>query len=157
MKQGAALVLGVYLAGTCALACDCSDAGPFLDVARNAPLVARGIVLAHIDHGLDLEVREVYQGRETRRTIRIWGDNGTMCRQYASGLPDGTEWILALYPAFSDEEFRYKDEKATDYQIVSCGEFSLRVDSGFVATRNALGSPLRVSVRDLADTLASWR
>jgi len=155
MKHGAALVLGVCLAGGYASACSCSDGGPFLEVARGAPLIVRGVVVTHADHGLDFEVREIYKGRETRRTVRVWGDNGLMCRRYASALPDNTEWVLALYPAVSGNEVPYKQEKATDYQIISCGEFAVRVDDGFVATRDASGSPLRVSIRDLAVVLGS--
>jgi hypothetical protein len=157
MNRLMAFLLGVYFAGTQALACECPDAGPFLVVARNAPLIVRGVVLAHIDHGLDFEVRDVYEGREMRKTIRVWGDNGRMCRRYASELSDGTEWVLALYPAVLDEEIRYEDEKATDYPIVSCGEFSVRVEQGPIATRNALGLPDRVSVDDLRIVLASGR
>ena len=155
MKHGAALVLGVCLAGGYASACECRDAGPFIVVAREAPLIVRGVVVTHADHGLDFEVREIYKGRETRRTVRVWGGNGRMCRRDASDLPEDTEWVLVLYPVVSDNGFFYKEEKATDYQIISCGEFAVRVDDGFVATRDASGSPLRVSIRDLADVLGS--
>ena len=155
MHWRVALLLAAYLAGTHVLACDCPDAGPFLVVARSAPLVARGVVLSHVDHGLDFQVRAVYQGRETPKTIRVWGDTGTLCRQYASELPDGTEWVVALYRIVPDEH--RKDEKATDYQIPSCGEFSVRIEQGSIATRNAFGLPDRISVEDVAGMLASGR
>ena len=63
--------------------------------------------------------------------FRVSTPRRAMCRRYASGLPDGTEWVLALYPAVADGDLAYRDEKRRrTTSSSSCGEFAVRVDNG---------------------------
>jgi hypothetical protein len=155
MSHRAAYFLAVLLAVTPVLACDCRDAGPFLEVAKDAKLVVRGVVASHVDHGLILDVREIYQGREARQTIRIWGGVGGMCRNVAREFPDGTEWVFALGSVLGGD-LRYKDEQVTDYEVGldACGEYAVRVEDGYIVTR---GTPERVGIETLPGIFAVKR
>jgi len=117
-------------------ACSCDWGGPFLKVAPDTHLVVRARVLNyHGDGGsmldwktqkpitiklaMDVEVLEVLNGKEEKSQIRIWGDNGVMCRPYVMSFPIGTEWIFALHGK-------------KRYSISICGTFALKVMNGKV-------------------------
>ena len=51
--------------------------------------------------------------------IRVWGDDGALCRPYISAFPLGTRWIFALK--------RLREPAAQDYAISICGDFWLEV------------------------------
>jgi len=51
--------------------------------------------------------------------IRVWGDDGALCRPYVSAFPRGTRWIFALK--------RLREPAAQDYAISICGDFWLEV------------------------------
>ena len=136
------------------LACSCIDAGPFLIAARDAPLIVRGRVTYHLQHGLALEIHEVYRGDESRSLVRVWGDNGRLCREYADQFPDGSEWVFALHRI--DDDFRLDGEAPGDFEIASCGEYAVRVVDGNVITFDEYGRERHVSLSELSDRLRPW-
>ena len=148
-----------------AQACTCAWAGPFTSVAPLADLVLRAKVLSYDKNSMKVSVLEVLRGRESRRTIRIWGDNGAQCSPYVSNFPIGTEWIFAVRKNSSGPDRGYfpryrapEDwEKAGDFRISICGEFWLHVAGsnadGIVRGKLPDGPREEISLRDLRQLL----
>ena len=88
-------VLVALLPGA-ALACSCAWGGPFTRVALGTDLIALAEVRSYYRHSMDVTIVEVLRGIETRQAIRIWGDDGALCRPYVTAFPHGTRWIFAL-------------------------------------------------------------
>ncbi len=126
-------------------ACSCSWAGPFLRVAGNAPVIVRVRVLDYhgrnreVDLAMDVEVAEVLRGEVAAKQLRIWGDNGALCRPYVSGFPRGTEWILAIGRLQTDR--RDPGAAPGDYFINGCGAYWVRVEGDNAAGHIHAGSP----------------
>ena len=124
-----ALALAGTLVPSTSSACSCMWGGPFLKVVRRADLVVRAKVLNYhgesrgIQLAMDAEVVEVLKGSARARRIRIWGDNGALCRPYVSAFPIHTEWILAIDPL---------PGRPWEYFISICGGYSLKVRDGQV-------------------------
>ena len=84
---------------------------------------------------MDVAVLEQLKGPALPREIRIWGDNGALCRPYVSQFPLGSEWILAVYPQ------RREIEGSPDYVIPGCGAYWLRVEGERVRGQIRPGVP----------------
>ena len=150
-----------------AQACSCAWAGPFASVAHSADLVVRGKVLSYKKNSMKVTVLEVLRGRESRRTIRIWGDNGAQCSPYVSSFPIGTEWVFAVRRTTSEAERGYFKRENTpeewkkwgDFRISICGEFWLQVTGskavGIVRGTDLAGPKEEISLRDLRQLLTS--
>jgi len=124
---------GVFQLGVEASACSCNWNGPFRKVAPQSEVVIRGTVTGY--HGeqrgvplaMDVEVLEIIKGNTNQRRVRIWGDNGWLCRPSVTHFPVGTEWILALNGPGS------KPGATPGYYAMSiCGQFWLKVIDGRV-------------------------
>ncbi|HEU5311174.1 MAG TPA: hypothetical protein VFV24_06945 [Candidatus Eisenbacteria bacterium] len=130
VKTFLALALVFSFLPSHASGCSCAWAGPFLRVSEQTDLIIRGTVVEYhrrvgdIWHAMDVHVEEVLRGRVTTKKIRIWGDNGIMCRPYVTQFPRNTEWIFAIH--------KNKVESKNDYVISGCGEYFLRVEDGVV-------------------------
>ncbi len=131
----AVLTLLVVAGGpTPVLACSCSWRGPFTKVALGNELVVLGAVVSHYRNSMTVRVLDVIKGAETRAMVRIWGDNGALCRPYVTSFPVGTRWLLALAPLPEqppgDPSFREGFSSAPgnrQYAISICGDFWLEV------------------------------
>lgn len=143
VKRASALVAAIFgLAGTMvgsASACTClplppgaTHGAPFVAAADSADLVVRVQVVDHvgrrhtkrrIPEAMRVSVLDVYRGKETRRTLRVRGDTGVLCRPYVVDFPRGTEWVLALSRA---------PEKHGEYALFSCNENWLLIDGDVV-------------------------
>jgi len=114
------------LATPCAFACSCMPVADrsFMTSAPKAPLVVHAKVVRHTEKrgdiylAMDLEILEVLQGATTEKGLRVWGDNGSLCRPYVMKFPEQSEWVFAL--------FREGDKWA----IPVCRENWLRVVGG---------------------------
>jgi hypothetical protein len=114
-----AMLLAALAAPGAALACRCIWAGPFTKVGLTTELIVLADVQSYKRHGMDVAVIEVLRGEEARRTIRVWGDDGALCRPYIATFPRGTRWIFALSPS--------RDAGEGGYAISGCGAFWLAV------------------------------
>ena len=143
MKHGSALAGTVFgLVGAMvgsATACTCvplppgaTHGAPFVTAASSADLIVRVQVVDHvgrrhtkrrIPEAMRVAVLDVYRGTETRRTLRVRGDTGALCRPYVVDFPRGTEWVLALSRA---------SEKHGEYALFSCNENWLPIDGDVV-------------------------
>ena len=87
MKHFFAIILSFIFTGT-GIACDCNWAGDFLTAGVKQNLVVKVKIIGHHKHHQDInekmtvEIIEKYKGKETRKTITVWGDNGMECRPY---------------------------------------------------------------------------
>ncbi|MCA9520180.1 MAG: hypothetical protein KC609_04385 [Myxococcales bacterium] len=107
-----------------ALACKCDTSRTFLSVARYGELVIVGRVERYqqnkaqrIPLYMDVRVERVLKGAHSGRQIRIFGDNGMLCRPYVRRFGIGTRWVFVLR----------KGHREAGYMISICGEHWLAV------------------------------
>src|SRR5262249_24186430 len=90
------------LAAAPATACTCGTWAPFLDASKNVPVIVHARVLEYDRKSGDfplamlIEVIQPARNAAVGEKIRVWGDNGMLCRPYVSAFPPGTEWVFAL-------------------------------------------------------------
>lgn len=145
MKQIFALILSFILTGT-GIACDCDWAGDFLTAGVKQNLVVKVKIIGHYKHHQDInekmtvEIIEKYKGKETRKTITVWGDNGMECRPYVDYFKKGQLYFLAL------------TKIGKDYYLSNCGEFYLTVIDGKVKSEIGVRPELpQIGVMDLKE------
>jgi hypothetical protein len=137
MKALAGLVSFVALVSS-AEACRCDlNSASFERLAKNGTLVVRGIVesRAASKGSIDVKVSRVLRGALERpaEPIRVWGDDGKLCRPYVSRFPPGTEWLFVL----ENRSFGGFPQQpgARDYWISICGAYWVRVEGDRVQGR----------------------
>jgi len=121
-----------------AFACDCESLGAFLKVAPEAEFVAlvkvtkyltfKNIYGEQIPMSMKVEIIDIYKGKETRKSIIVWGDNGALCRPYLLEFNQGQYYVIAFYKCKNTSFFN--KEKTDDYFISNCGDYWLNVDIG---------------------------
>jgi hypothetical protein len=129
-------LVALLTAQNLAMACTCSWRGPFAKVALGQELVVYGEVLDYYKHSMEVKVLEVLRGKEDRGTIRIWGDNGALCRPYVESFPIGTRWLFAVSSLPKDMvddqspslwSRLFSSPSKRDYVISICGDFWLAI------------------------------
>ena len=108
-------------------ACSCQWRGPFLTVAKDAPLVVRGRILGHHQGKpptMDVLVTEPLSGGLLDSGLVIQMGDGMHCRPTVDQFPPATEWILALNGPGS--------KPGKGHALSHCGEYWLRVENGDV-------------------------
>ncbi|SFU66991.1 hypothetical protein SAMN05216480_11284 [Pustulibacterium marinum] len=122
-------------------ACDCECTGDcsFSSISNNSEFVALIKVISYDDYlddeimgyegkmpySMTVEIIKKYKGKETRNTIKIWGDNGAKCRPYISNFKIGEHYLIA--PNLL-RVYKLKGEKSIDYDFFSCNTDYLKVD-----------------------------
>lgn len=125
--------------GQTILACDCDSQGEFLTVAPKTKLVALVKVTKYLTFkdiyeektpmSMEVEIIEVYKGKETRKKVIVWGDIGNLCRPYLSRFDVGKFYLIAFDSGLDGAKgFAHKNEKITDYSISVCGDYWLNAD-----------------------------
>jgi hypothetical protein len=144
------LFLMFFGMSTSSFACSCG--GPFTFCETVAPqldqlLIIRGIKTKQVEHGMDFEIKGIFNGNESKETIRIWGDPGHLCRLYTAHFEIGEEVILALHKIDYEpsESFCCESEEKGDYIISVCGVYFVRTsdESGMAAAEACLGEELK--------------
>jgi hypothetical protein len=131
------IIFAVYLVTTTSVfACDCDYQGPFLKMAQRTPFVALVKVKKYLTFediynvktpmSMEVEIIDVYKGKETRKTVKVWGDIGNLCRPYLSEFKEEKYYVIAFYSG--NYGGRHPDEKDSDYAICNCGAYWLTVD-----------------------------
>jgi len=108
-------------------ACSCAWRGPFLVVAKDAPLIIHGRIIRH-DPGpsptMSVLVSETLKGGLLDSGMVVQMGDGMQCRPTLEGFPPGSEWILALNGPGS--------KPGDGLALSHCGEYWLRVEKGEV-------------------------
>lgn len=149
-----------------AVACSCTWGGPFSKVALHKAVIILGQVLSYHKNSMDVRVIEVIKGTEDRTTIRIWGDNGALCRPYVTHFPIGTTWLLAIsaLPTKTvDEQLKSGSEGGfisssgnKEYAISVCGEFWLKISHEEVVGRITVDHHSKLMERVPLKEIIAW-
>ena len=117
-------------------ACDCYYNGPFLKMAQRTPFVAlvrvtkyltfKDIYNSKTPMSMEIEIIDIYKGKENRNTVTVWGDIGNLCRPYLSTFKEGQYYVIALDNG--NYGGGHPNEKNTDYSICGCGCYWIPVD-----------------------------
>jgi len=109
------------------LACDCNSEGEFLKVAPTSDFVSLIKVTKYLTFkdiegtqtpmSMEVEIIDIYKGKETKKTVVVWGDNGIQCRPYLSRFKPGEYYVIAFFK-----------ESQVDYFISICGDYWLHAD-----------------------------
>ncbi len=121
------LMLTFWIIHSPANACSCNWQGPFLTVAKNAPLVVRGRILRHHPGQrptMDVLVLETLSGGLLDSGIVVQMGDGMHCRPNLESFPSGSEWILALNGPGS--------KPGDGLALSHCGEYWLRIENNNV-------------------------
>lgn len=132
MKQQATILIIIFLSiARLTFACDCESQGSFLAVAPKSKLVALVKVINYLTFkniynkqtpiSMKVEIVKVYNGEETRKTVNVWGDDGTQCRPYLNIFKVDNYYVIAFE----------QDSKVSpiDYTISNCGDYWLTADN----------------------------
>jgi hypothetical protein len=141
MKQKIIFLLLTLLFINTIYACDCECTGDcsFKNTSLNSEFVALVKVISYGDYLNDrilgyngkmpysmiVEITKKYKGSETRKKIKIWGDNGALCRPYIADFKLNEYYLIA--PNLLKEN-HLKSELPTDYDFFSCSTDYLKVD-----------------------------
>lgn len=140
------LVLVLAFGSSVILACSCFGPNTFCGVL-NPPYeepewwlpdaVVMAIPLQQYHYGIDMVIVQVFQGEVNNDTVRVWGDNGALCRLY-TGWAAGDTLILGLHQCdLSGNSIQNPDyppdlEREEDYMISACGAYLLDFQNGEV-------------------------
>lgn len=134
--------------------CKCGADEPFLTVVHRSDFIAvvrveKYYKIDGFERAVDARVMRILNGTEKRKRIRIWGDDGKLCRPYVTSFPLKTEWVMALRPNSIDKE------DTDDYAISVCGEYSLSCAPDSVFGRIDADSTQRLSWKIFEEKLKS--
>lgn len=112
--------------------CKCKHDRPFFDVAPGSALVAfvqinRYHYVNDFPRAIDVEILKTLYGKEKKKYIRIWSDDGKMCRPYATRFPLRSSWAMAL-------DLNH-EEGESGYELSICGAYWLPVSADSVSGR----------------------
>ncbi len=108
-------------------ACSCAWRGPFLVVAKDAPLIIHGRIIRHHPGQspiMSVLVLETLKGALLDSGMVVQMGDGMQCRPTLEGFPPDSEWILALNGSGS--------KPGDGLALSHCGEYWLRVEKGKV-------------------------
>ncbi|HOG82692.1 MAG TPA: hypothetical protein PLB14_08515 [Smithellaceae bacterium] len=107
-----------------AAACSCAWKGPFLSVAREAPLVIVGKIVRHHpgkSPSMDVLVLETLKGGILDSGMTLQMGDGMHCRPAMEMFPVGTRWILAINGPGA--------KAGNGWAVSHCGEYWLRMEN----------------------------
>lgn len=121
-----------------ACSCECDGDCSFSRISKGSEFVALVKVIEYTDFldrditnydgkmplSMTVEVVEKYFGSEKRKRIKIWGDNGALCRPYIANFEIGKYYLIAPWTINETSENGAKG----DYDFFSCFTDYLTVD-----------------------------
>lgn len=140
MKKSLLLIVGILI-WTTGYPCSCDYIGNFLKASEYAEVIAIIKVNEHNNYfpltgaappdtinqplSATFEIIEILKGKEERKEVEVFGDDGVLCRPYIDKFEVGKYYIVGLLQGEdADRGFGIR-ETAEDYQILICGEFWL--------------------------------
>lgn len=133
------LTVFINLIAVKSFGCDCESQGDFYKVSPNTHLVAlvkinkyltfKDIYDSPTPMSMEVEIREVFKGVDNRKTVKVWGDVGHLCRPYLNQFSVDSLYVIAFQKGEKGSEFGHLSETENDYSISNCGEYWLKVNS----------------------------
>jgi hypothetical protein len=135
------------LSTTGAMPCFCGGPNTFCGVLNPPyedpdPWLPDAVVMAvpiqHFYYGIDMVILQVYQGEVNNDTVRVWGDNGALCRLSTWSWSNGDTLILGLHwsdllgNSILNPVYPPGLENEEDYMISACGMYALDFQNGLV-------------------------
>jgi hypothetical protein len=132
--------------------CECLWHGSFSEAVRKADLIVSGSVLSGKGNAIDFHIEKIIldterHGKEFNETIRVWGDNGQLCRPDTALFPINTQWIFALMKITNESASGFNPNtpnisygRINDYYLSKCGAYWLKLHDGY-ATGNIVNGP----------------
>lgn len=133
MKRILLTIIGISI-WTSGQTCDCDYIGNFLTASKWAEVIFLIKVREHGDYvsltgaapttvsvptTATFEIIKTLKGNSDKKDIRVFGDNGVLCRPYIDIFKKDKYYIVGLYRCDGKE----RSETADDFQISGCGEF----------------------------------
>ncbi|KAA3440555.1 hypothetical protein [Rufibacter hautae] len=118
-----------------AISCSCGTARNFIKATQKADIIALVKIKEYQDfftltgagpepinqpQSVQVEVVQVLKGKEERKEVKIYGDDGALCRPYIDVFKKDQFYVIGLYKGDS--------EAGEDYAVSICGEFWLEYD-----------------------------
>lgn len=116
------------------------------------------VPVLHEHYGMDVAVLQVLQGAVNADTVRVWGDNGALCRLY-TGWAIGDTIILGLHHCdlagngIQNPEYPPDLERPEDYMISACGVYMLDYAGGMVLGRIDSSMAQEMTLTDFVETI----
>lgn len=125
-------------------ACSCAYKGNFLKVSQYADIVAIVKVKDHQDYftlrgaaptkinkplSATFEVIQILKGEEDRREVKVFGDDGVLCRPYIDNFKIEQYYIVGLFKCGNTARQNGINETEKDYYVNACGEYWLNLDN----------------------------
>lgn len=126
-------------------ACSCLWQGSFSKIIDQADLIVGGEVIARKGNSADLQIEHTFLDRqvnlpEFNSVIRIWGDNGQLCRPDINNYPPGTRWLFALKKitepspdGFNPNTPNISHGRRNDYYLSQCGAYWLQLHDNYAS------------------------
>lgn len=128
----------MMLISSISFACDCECNDCWFSNNSQSGFVALVKVIEHSDFleykidgydkkmpfSMTVEVIKKYKGVESKKLIKIWGDNGILCRPYIANFEVGTYYLIAPSQINVDSD----QGKKGDYDFFVCSVDYLAVD-----------------------------
>ena len=73
---------------------------------------------------MTVEIVKKYKGEESKKRIKIWGDNGMLCRPYIEYFMIGDYFLIAPQKIDKNGE----NGKKGDYEFFACWDDYMKVD-----------------------------
>lgn len=124
--------------------CDCLWHGSFARAYSHADFIFSGQVVATKGNSADIRIEQQFfynanYQPDFNNVVRIWGDNGKLCRPDITEFPVGSKWVLAVnkitdIPAggFNPNTPNISYGREGDYYLSQCGAYWLAVHDDFV-------------------------
>ena len=137
MKKSILLIFTIlFFTSSYGCTCDCNWGCSFSSIYDKKEFVALIKVIEYSDYielnddnektplSITAEIIKKYKGFESKKRIKIWGDNGMRCRPYISNFKVGKHYLIAPSKIDYDSINGHKD----DYDLFSCFTDYLEVD-----------------------------
>jgi len=141
------LILLLQGAAPVAADCDCLWRGPFTRVQSETDLVVSATITAARGNSVDLKIDRILRGEPHSDEIRVWLDDGNLCRAEAGSFALQSQWVMALdrieqLPpgGFNPNTPNISFGRVGDYSLSRCGGYWLRQSENLV-TGNLSGGP----------------
>ena len=134
------VLLFIFLTSIKSFACSCECEGDcsFSQISKGSEFVALVKVIEYSDFlekeindydgkmplSMTVEVIDKYLGSEKRKRIKVWGDNGMLCRPYIANFEIGKYYLIAPSRISETSDNGVKG----DYDLFSCFTDYLTVD-----------------------------